>query len=339
LPPDFDAKIRINTKRMILAPAEGDRPTERSADSHQAHDRCQGIAKNAPAGIRHDAWRHRSFVAPVRDLLMKRFLVASLLLLVSSDVLVADRVAVQYKEGLTHGFLVLSTIDGKQIAVGDLNEVVRGSQVTTRLIYHFTDGSLQEETTVFSQNHYFALISYHLVQKGPTFPQPLDMVVAANGQVTVRYINDKGDEKTESEHFKLPPDLANGFVVTLLKNMKPTEQLPPLSMVVATPKPRIVKLSISSHDKEPFTLGGSRREALHYVIKVDIGGLAGLVAPLIGKQPPDGHLWIIGGEAPTFVKSETLSFLGGAIWRTELVAPVWPRSEKAEPGENDSKKQ
>jgi hypothetical protein len=207
------------------------------------------------------------------------------------------------------------------------------------LIYHFKDGSLQEETTVFSQNRYFSLVSYHLVQKGPTFPQPTEMVVSANGQVTVRYIDDKGNEKTENEHLKLPADLANGLVLTLLKNVNPDEPLPQMSMVVATPKPRIVKLSIRSESKDPFALAGSRREALHYVIKVEIGGLSGLVAPLLGKQPPDAHIWIIGGDAPTFVKSETLSYLGGPIWRTELVSPVWPKSEHADSKESDSKKQ
>jgi len=269
---------------------------------------------------------------------MTRLLAASFILLIFCGTVIAERIPVRYKEGLTHGFLVLSTIDGTQIAVGDLLEIVRGNHVTMHLVYHFKDGSLQEETTVFSQGRYFSLISDHLVQKGPTFPQPTDMVVSANGQVTVRYIDDKGNEKTESEHLKLPPDLANGLVLTLLKNVNPDNQVPQLSMVVATPKPRIVKLSIRSEGKDPFSLAGSRREALHYVIKVEIGGLAGLVAPLLGKQPPDAHIWIIGGEAPTFVKSETLSYLGGPIWRTELVSPVWPKSEHAGSEESDSNK-
>jgi len=211
--------------------------------------------------------------------------------------------------------------------------------VTSHLVFHFNDGSLQDETTVFSQRQNFSLITYHLIQKGPAFPQPTEIsVVAATGQVSVRYTNDKGEEKTENEHLNLPSNLANGLVLTLLKNIHPEDQLPQLSMVVATPKPRVVKLSISSQGKDPFTIAGSRREALHYVIKVEIGGLAGLVAPLLGKQPPDGHIWVIGGEAPTFVKSETLSFLGGPVWRTELISPVWPRSEKTEPKKEDAGK-
>ena len=270
-----------------------------------------------------------------------RFL-ASLIALnsvLSGALLGTTNVPVRYKEGLTHGFLVLSTLDGNPVAVGDLTEVARGNKVTSHLVFHFNDGSLQDETTVFSQRQNFSLITYHLIQKGPAFPQPTEIsVVAATGQVSVRYTNDKGEEKTENEHLNLPSNLANGLVLTLLKNIHPEDQLPQLSMVVATPKPRVVKLSISSQGKDPFTIAGSRREALHYVIKVEIGGLAGLVAPLLGKQPPDGHIWVIGGEAPTFVKSETLSFLGGPVWRTELISPVWPRSEKTEPKKEDAGK-
>jgi len=252
----------------------------------------------------------------------------------------ASNVPVRYKEGLTHGFLVLSTLEGNPIAVGDLTEVAQGNKVTSHLIYHFSDGSVQDETTVFSQRQNFSLITYHLVQKGPTFPHPSEIsVVTSTGQVTVRYTNDKGEEKTENERLKLPSDLANGLVLTLLKNVRPGEAVPQLSMVVATPKPRIVKLSITAEGKDPFTIAGSRRDALHYVIKVEIGGLAGIVAPLLGKQPPDAHIWIIGGEAPTFVKSETLSYLGGPVWRTELVSPVWPKSEKAEPKSGEAPKQ
>ena len=251
--------------------------------------------------------------------------------LLNAGVLDAATVPVHYKEGLTHGFLVLSTLDGSPIAVGDLTQVVHGSQVTTRLVYRFKDGSLQDETTVFSQRRNFSLVRYHLIQKGPTFPHPTETSVeATSGQVTVRYTDDKGNEKTENEHMKLPDDLANGMVLTLLKNLPPDGALPQLSMVVATPKPRIVKLSLSTSTEDSFSLVGARRESVHYVIKVDIGGIKGLIAPLVGKQPPDAHIWIVRGEAPTFVKSETLSYLDGPVWRTELTSPVWLKSTEDE---------
>jgi hypothetical protein len=107
------------------------------------------------------------------------------------------------------------------------------------------------------------------------------------------------------------------MTLTLLKNMRPTELPESLSMVVATPKPRLVKLKISAAGNEPFSTGSAGRTATHYAVKIDIGGLTGLIAPLIGKQPPDTHVWILQGAAPAFVKSEGPMFLGGPIWRIE----------------------
>jgi hypothetical protein len=238
----------------------------------------------------------------------------------------ASPVAVRHKEGSVHGFLLLSSLDGVRLAEGDLSQVPKGNQIVTRITYHFKDGSLQDETTVFSQRGTFRLISYHLVQKGPAFKQPSELSVAAStGEVTVHY-TDEDKEKTITDRIKLPPDLANGLVPILLKNLAEDSAPLEVSMLVATPKPRIVKLVIKDEGKDRFSLAGFGREAMNYTIKIDIGGLAGLVAPLVGKQPPDSHVWILGGDAPAFVKSESQSYMGGPIWRTELLAPTWPQA-------------
>jgi len=81
--------------------------------------------------------------------------------------------------------------------------------------------------------------------------------------------------------------------------------------VAATPKPRIVKLAITAEGEESFETGGTSRKAKRYLLKVEIGGLTGLMAPLLGKQPADTHVWILDGEAPAFVKSEGPLYLGG----------------------------
>ena len=112
---------------------------------------------------------------------------------------------------------------------------------------------------------------------------------------------------------KLPSDLANGMTLTLLKNLPANSALPKLSMVVATPKPRLVKLELSTAGEDPFSTGSVNRKATHYVVKIDIGGLAGLV---------------LGGEAPAFVKSDGALFLGGPMWRIELTSPVWPTAPR-----------
>ncbi len=237
----------------------------------------------------------------------------------------AAPVAVRHAEGLVHGFLVLRTVAGETLADGDLIQVARGDRVTSRLVFRFKDGSVHDETAVFSQRRNFRLLSDHLVQKGPAFQRAMEVSIeGSTGQVTVRSSDDDGKEKVVTERLDLPLDVANGLVLTLLKNVRSDAPQMTVSMVAATPKPRLVKLAISPQGEEPFSVGGSSRNATHYIVKVEIGGAAGLVAPLLGKQPPDTHVWILGGEAPAFVKSEGPLYFGGPIWRIELVSPVWP---------------
>jgi hypothetical protein len=201
--------------------------------------------------------------------------------------------------------------------------------VTSRLVFRFRDGSIQDETTVFSQRRSFRLLSDHLVQRGPTFPLPMEVSIdATSGMVTVRYTED-GKEKLASERLDLPPDVANGLVLTLLKNVpRGTRQLT-LSMVATAPKPRLVKLVIAPAGEDSFSFGASTRRATRYVLKVEIGGIAGVVAPLVGKQPPDIHVWVQGGTAPSFVKMQGPLYSGGPIWQIQLTSPVWPQPPAA----------
>jgi hypothetical protein len=243
------------------------------------------------------------------------------------DVLLAEQVPVRYTEGVVHGFLVLRSLDGSTLAHGDLSQSASGARVTSHLLFRFTDGSTHEERTLYSQRQAFQLLTHRVVQRGPSFPRPLDMTIdAAKGDVTVRYTDEHGAKKMESEHFDLPPDLANGLVPTLLKNVKAGALPRSIAYVAATPKPRLVKLAISTAGEESFSLGSHSERAMHYVLKVEIGGIAGLVAPLIGKRPPDSHVWVLGGEAPTFMKSEFPLFEGGPVWRIELSSPRYPQA-------------
>ena len=160
----------------------------------------------------------------------------------------ADPVAVRHVEGTNHGLLALRATDGRLLASGEQTQTVSGDRITIHLVFRFTDGSLSDERTTFSQRGAFRLIRYQLAQKGPSFPRAIDMTI----------------------------DAAND--------------------VAATPKPRVVKLVIQD------------------------GGLA----PLVGKEPPDSHVWILRGEAPVFVRSETTLFMGGPMWRIEPASIAWP---------------
>jgi hypothetical protein len=254
------------------------------------------------------------------------FLALAMAVLFRTTVASSEPVVVRHVEGLVHGFLSLRSPEGDVLASGDLIQDARGDRVTSRLVFHFEDGSLHDETSVFSQRGHFQLISNHLVQKGPAFERPLEMMIdCPSGHVTVRYENKDGKEKVEDEHLDLPADLANGLIPVLLKNLQRDALPSSVSFVAATPKPRLVKVAIAVAGTDPFSIAGSARKATHYVLKVDIGGFAGVLAPLVGKQPPDSHVWVLEGEAPAFVRSQAPMFTGGPVWQTDLVSPVWPR--------------
>ena len=257
---------------------------------------------------------------------LRRLPFAVAALVVSCSALAAaQQVPVLYSEGIVHGFLVLRDLSGTALADGDLTQTARGATVTSRLVLRFKDGSLHDDTTVFSQEKVFRLLNTHLIQRGPSFPESLDMTIdVGKGQVTVRHADRDGPPKTDVEHLKLPPNLANGMLPVLLKNVRPGTPVPALAYVAATPKPRLVTLKITPSGEDSFATGGSARKALHYVVAVELGGLTGLVAPLVGKQPPDSHVWILAGDTPAFVRAEQPLYTGGPMWRIELTSPSWP---------------
>ena len=270
-----------------------------------------------------------------RGAFIRAAIVAGGALLASSSAR-AEPVAVAHTEGLAHGFVALRSLEGTTLADGDLIQTSNGNRVTTRLVFRFKDGSTREETTVYTQRKEFRLVSNHVVQKGPAFKMPMESTIDANGQVKVRYTDEDGKEKVIEERLELPADLANGMILALAKNISPKKPATTVSMLAITPKPRLVELEFTRAEEEPFSTAGYGRKAMHYVLKVHFPGVTGTIASLLGKTPPDSHLWILGGEAPTFVKSESALFPDGPIWRIELVSPVWP-SGPTSSATNDSK--
>src|SRR5213592_1305627 len=120
--------------------------------------------------------------------------------------LTADQIPVRHMAGLMHGFLALRTLDGKRLADGEMTQIAEGDRVTSRLVFRFKDGSVYDDTTVFSQRGAFRLLSDHLVQRGPSFKQPMETSVeASSGQVMVRYKDQDGKEKVLKERRDLPP--------------------------------------------------------------------------------------------------------------------------------------
>jgi hypothetical protein len=236
--------------------------------------------------------------------------------------LAADPVPVRHPQGSAHGFLALKTLEGTRIATGDVTQIVHGDHVTSRLTFRFRDGSIDDDTTVFSQRGTFRLISYHHIQRGPSFPKPIDILVdAVTGQIT----SHAEDGKITEDHLDLPPDVSNGLPPNLLMNILPSAPETRLSFVAPTAKPRLIHVSIKPTTEVPFTIGDSRRRAIDFVLHVELGGVTGMVAPIIGKQPADYHIWIYAGPTPAFIREEGQLYESGPIWRIEQISPTSSR--------------
>src|SRR5437588_5597264 len=243
--------------------------------------------------------------------------------LLQPHALPAELVTVRHLEGLSNGFLALRTMEGKLLADGEITQVAKGDRVTGHVLFRFKDGSIYDDTAIFSQRGSFRLLSDHLIEKGPSFKHPMETLLDASaGQVTVRYTDDDGEEKTINQQLDLPADVANGLLMTLVKHIQPSVSETTVSFVATTPNPRLVKLVIVPQGQEPFSHGTIKLKAMHYAVKVKIGGVTGLLAHLTGKQPPDTQIWVLDGDAPAFVKLEGQFYDGGPIWRVELATPA-----------------
>jgi hypothetical protein len=246
-------------------------------------------------------------------------------LLCGHPLIEAAPVSVRLPEGNARGFLVLRSLDGDEIAHGELQQKPMGTTVETRVILRFTDGSLREEMAVYSQKNVFRLERYRLVQRGPSFPRmevSLDRKTGRYHALTQENADDT--EKRASGTLEMPADLYNGLTIPLMKNMGPRSAVT-VQTAVFTPKPRLVKTVLQREEEEPITIAGQPNTAVRYVMKLELGGVAGVVAPLIGKKPPDVRFWFVAGEVPAFVRFEGAMFLNGPVWRLEGTLPRWPK--------------
>jgi hypothetical protein len=238
--------------------------------------------------------------------------------------LAAAPVPVRFAEGSLHGFLVLSTPKEVLIASGDLLQVGRDGEVSSRLVFHFKDGSLFDETVVFTQRNVFTLQSYHLVQRGPVFPEDTEISLErASGKYRVKTRTRKdGREKVQDGTLDLPLDTYNGMVLTVAKNLSGGAG-ETIHMVAFTPAPKLIKVALVPAGEEKIVVGVSERTATHYVLKPILGFWLKLFTTLLGRIPPDNHAWIVTADVPAFVKFEGPLYMNGPAWRIELTSPRW----------------
>jgi hypothetical protein len=207
---------------------------------------------------------------------------------------VAEPVAVRFTEGVARGFPVLRSIGGEVLAHGDLVQLTAGDRVQSRDV--------------------FSLITYRIVQRGPSFPETIEASVdRVTGRYHVRYrADDDSPEEVHSGSTEIPADVANGLLGTLLKNLEPGASKM-VSIVAFTPQPRMIRMLLEPMAAEPITMAGMPIPATRYQITPQLG----LMASLLVTDLPDVKTWIATGDAPAFLRFEGPLYLMGPVWRID----------------------
>ena len=261
----------------------------------------------------------------------RRSLQLALLLLVPA-IVVAQPIPVLRTQGTMRGFVLLRSEAGAALGYGEFVQVAHDDRVTLRVTLRFRDGSLDDETAVYTQHKVFQLVTDHHVQRGPFFAKPLDLTIHANGDIVNRTLDRDGKPSTETSHIDLPDGTTNGLLETILVNIRPNSPEFKLPMIVPAGKGRLIQLAVTSDGEGSFScIAGSRRRAAIFRIKPELGGIAGVVAPLIGKQPADTFVWVLEGDAPAIVRVLGQLAEGGPVVSIELAGAIFSHTAAPTP--------
>ena len=249
----------------------------------------------------------------------------ALLVMILSVATSGGEVPVRYPEVTSHRMFVLRSLDGKEIGKGELEETTEGRLVTSKLTLNFKNSSLYQETAQFTQDGTFHVSKFHMSESGPSFKDAMEMTIdVANGTVEVHADEQNSvaeKQRDWSEHIHLPQDLANGIVPLVARNMPAAAGKTTVSMIVATPSPKLVHVTISPTALQKFRFDGSRLEATRYAVQVDLSGFTGTLVEMAGRQPAPSFVWMLRGKVPSFLMAQE-AFLGGPVCRIELARPL-----------------
>ena len=231
----------------------------------------------------------------------------------------------RFTEGVAHGFLSLRTPEHGFIASGDLLQVVRRGAVESRMVLRFKDGSVLDETAVFTQERVFTLQSYRLLQKGPTFTEDTEISMERKtGKYHVKTTaRDSGKEAMLDGSLTLPADTYNGMALNVAKNLRKGATAT-VHMVAFTPTARLIQLEVSTAGEHKVLVGELAKSATHYVFKPKPGAWLTAISTLLGRMPPDSHAWIVTDDVPAFVRYAGPLHALGPVWHLELTSPRWP---------------
>ncbi|HEY2990611.1 MAG TPA: hypothetical protein VGL11_23045 [Candidatus Binatia bacterium] len=201
----------------------------------------------------------------------------------------------------------------------------RAGEVESRMLFHFKDGSVFDETVVYTQERVFTMQTYRQLRRGPAFTEDTEISLErASGKYRVKTKARKdGREEMLDGKLELPPDVYNGMVLTVAKNLlKGASET--VHFVAFTPTPRLIQVELAPAGEQKVVIGEIARTATHYVLKPLLGSWLKLFATLLGRVPPDNHIWIITEGVPAFVRFEGPLYVTGPVWRIESTSPRWP---------------
>lgn len=236
------------------------------------------------------------------------------LALILPSVACADPVLVRAPEGVTRAFPVLRSVTNEILARGDFSQVVRAGKVHNRLLFRFKDGSIYDESVVFSQGDVFTLQSYRILHQGPSFAETLDAAIDRHtGRYEVRHRADEDSpEEILSGTFALPADAYNGMLSLVAKNLAPLGA-GIVSVVAFTPKPRVVQVDLRPMAEERMQISETPMQVTRYHIRPRLG----LFASFLLTDVPEVRMWIVPGEAPAFLRAEGPLYFMGPVWRID----------------------
>ena len=230
--------------------ARSESPSLAEATDPKSAPQTESFSFAASFGIRWMvSWaRHGfSFTTPCLAVLM---MLAALL----ATSVEAAPVSVRFPEGVTHGFLLVRSLTRDIVGHGEITQMVsEGDLLESQLVFRFKDGSLHGEKVAFSQQRVFTLITYRLVQRGPSFPEQLDVSIdRGSAQYTVRsQRGTQGKEDVQSGQFNLPKDVYNGMLIMVAKNL-PKGAAETVSVLASHPRRRSSLWSSTPQRSTPF---------------------------------------------------------------------------------------
>lgn len=243
------------------------------------------------------------------------------LVLFSASALAAA-VPARRKQEPMRQLLVVKSADGKVIANGEDSASADGDRIHSDLVFHFLDGSLDEQVTDFTQDGVFHLIYDRHVQKGPSFPTPLDLAVDVPSNTVTWHELKAGKDKVYSAHMALPEDIANGLVPLLAENVPPGSTGFQVSWIAVAIRPILVSLTIQPDPSADAAVEPPHAQRL--LLHPELHGMMWAMASAFGKNPADLHFVVSGDPQPSFLRLVGPFYQGGPVWTVENSGPEVP---------------